>query len=156
MELFKQHFGVDIVHVPYKGTAGAVTDLLSGQVQMMFLPVHVALPQVQGGKLRMLTAGGARRSPATPDVKSLAEEGVTDIDVDIWYALLGPPGMAKEQAALLNREMNALLNDAEVRETLVKQGLNPTPGTPEELSRMIETDLERWTRLVRAAKIKAD
>ena len=156
MELFKQHFGVDIVHVPYKGTAGAVTDLLSGQVQMMFLPVHVALPQAQSGKLRMLTAGGARRSPATPDVKSLAEEGVTDIDVDIWYALLGPAGMAKEQVALLNREMNAVLGDAEVREALIKQGLNPTPGTPDDLARMIETDLERWTRLVRAAKIKAD
>ncbi len=156
MELFKQHFGVDIVHVPYKGTAGAVTDLLSGQVQMMFLPVHVALPQVQSGKLRMLTAGGARRSPVTPDVKSLAEEGVTDIDVDIWYALMGPPGMAKDQVGLLNRDVNALLNDPEVRDTLMKQGLNPTPGTPEELSRMIETDLERWTRLIRAAKIKAD
>ena len=156
MELFKQQFGVDIVHVPYKGTAGAVTDLLSGQVQMMFLPVHVALPQVQAGKLRMLTAGGARRSPATPDVKSLAEEGVTDIDVDIWYALLGPAGMAKEQVALLNREMNAVLGDAEVREALIKQGLNPIPGTPDDLARMIETDLERWTRLVRAAKIKAD
>jgi len=156
MELFKQHFGVDIVHVPYKGTAGAVTDLLGGQVQMMFLPVHVALPQVQSGKLRMLTAGGARRSPVTPDVKSLAEEGVTDIDVDIWYALMGPPGMAKEQVALLNREVNALLADPDVREALTKQGLNPTPGTPEELSRTIETDLERWTRLIRAAKIKAD
>ena len=156
MELFKQHFGVDIVHVPYKGTAGAVTDLLGGRVQMMFLPVHVALPQVQNGKLRMLTAGGARRSPVTPDVKSLAEEGVTDIDVDIWYGLMGPPGMASEQVALLNREVNAILNDPEVRDALTKQGLNPTPGTPEELSRMVETDLERWTKLIRAAKIKAD
>jgi len=156
MELFRQHFGVDIVHVPYKGTAGAVTDLLSGQVQIMFLPVHVALPHVQSGKLRMLTAGGARRSPVTPDVKSLAEEGMADIDVDIWYALMGPPGMAKDQVTLLNREVNALLEDAEVRETLMKQGLNPTPGTPDDLARMIETDLERWTRLIRAAKIKAD
>jgi tripartite-type tricarboxylate transporter receptor subunit TctC len=156
MELFKQHFGVDIVHVPYKGTAGAVTDLLSGQVQMMFLPVHVALPQVQGGKLRMLTAGGARRSPVTQDVPSLGDEGVTDIDVDIWYALMGPPGLAKEQVTLLNREVNALLNDAEVRDTLAKQGLNPTPGTAEELARKIDTDLERWTRLIRAAGIKAD
>jgi len=156
MELFKQHFGVDIVHVPYKGTAGAVTDLLGGQVQMMFLPVHVALPQVQAGKLRVLTAGGARRAPVTPDVPSLADEGVTDIDVDIWYALMGPPGLAKEQVALLNREVNSLLNDAEVRDTLMKQGLNPTPGTPEELARRIDTDLERWTRLIRAAGIKPD
>ena len=156
MELFKLHFNVDLLHVPYKGTAGAVTDLLGGQVQVMFLPVHVALPQVQSGKLRMLAAGGAHRSPVTPNVPSLAEEGVTDIDVDIWYALLGPPALPPEQVALLNTEVNAILRDPEVRDNLVKQGLNPLPGTPEDLARMIDTDLERWTRIVRAAKIKAD
>jgi tripartite-type tricarboxylate transporter receptor subunit TctC len=156
MELFKQHFGVDIVHVPYKGSAGAVTDLLAGQVQLMFLPVHVALPQVQSGKLRMLAAGGARRSPVTPAIPSLADEGVTDIDVDIWYALMGPAGMARDQVTLLNGEMNALLRDAEVRDTLLKQGLTPRPGTPEELARTINVDLERWTRLIRTANIKPD
>jgi tripartite-type tricarboxylate transporter receptor subunit TctC len=155
-ELFKLHFGVNMVHVPYKGSAGAVTDLLGGQVQVMFLPVHVALPQVQSGKLRMLASGGAHRSPATPDVPSLAEEGITDIDVDIWYAMLGPPGLAKDQVTLLNKEINAILRDPEVRDSLLKQGLNPLPGTPEDLSRMIATDLDRWTAVVRAAKIEAD
>ena len=156
MELFKLHFNVDLLHVPYKGTAGAVTDLLGGQVQVMFLPVHVALPQVQSGKLRMLAAGGAHRSPVTPSAPSLADEGVTDIDVDIWYALLGPPALPPEQVALLNAEVNAILRDPEVRDNLVKQGLNPLPGAPEDLVRMIDTDLERWTRIIRAAKIKAD
>jgi tripartite-type tricarboxylate transporter receptor subunit TctC len=156
MELFKLYFNVDLTHIPYKGTAGAVTDLLGGQVQVMFLPVHVALPQVQSGKLRMLAAGGAHRSPVTPNVPSLADEGVTDIDVDIWYALLGPPALPPEQVALLNTEVNAILRDAEVRDNLVKQGLNPLPGAPEDLIRMIDTDLERWTRIIRAAKIKAD
>jgi tripartite-type tricarboxylate transporter receptor subunit TctC len=156
MELFKQHFGVDIVHVPYKGSAGAVTDILGGQVQVMFLPVHLALPYVQSGKLRVLAAGGAHRSPVTPDVPSLADEGITDIDLDIWYALLGPPGLATDQVALLNGEVNALLRDVEVRDTLMKQGLSPRPGTPDELARIIDTDLERWTRVIRAAKIKAD
>src|SRR5215831_1955470 len=155
-ELFKLHFGVNIVHVPYKGSAGAVTDLLGGQVQVMFLPVHVALPQVQSGKLRMLASGGSRRSPATPDVPSLAEEGITDIDVDIWYAMLGPPGLAQDQVTLLNKEINAILRDPEVRYNLLKQGLNPLPGSPEDLSRMIATDLDRWTAVVRAAKIEAD
>jgi len=155
-ELFKLHFGVNLTHVPYKGTAGAVTDLLGGQVQVMFLPVHVALPQVQAGKLRMLAAGGSHRSPVTPEVPSLADEGVTDIDVDIWYAFLGPPGLAKEQVTLLNTQVNAILRDAEVRDTLLKQGLNPLPGSPEDLSKMIATDLERWTAIVRAAKIEAD
>ena len=156
MELFKLHYGVNITHVPYKGTAGAVTDILGGQVQVMFLPVHVALPQVQAGKLRMLTAGGAHRSPATPDVPSLADEGVTDIDVDIWYAFLGPPGLAKDQVTLLNTQVNAILRDPEVREALLKQGLNPIPGSPEDLARMIATDLERWKAIARAAKIEAD
>jgi tripartite-type tricarboxylate transporter receptor subunit TctC len=156
MELFKLHFKVDLTHVPYKGTAGAVQDLLGGQVQVMFLPVHVALAQVQGGRLRMLAAGGAKRSPVTPDVPSLADEGVSDIDVDIWYAMLAPAGLPREQVALLNGEMNAILADPEVRESLLKQGLNPTPGKPEDLARMIDTDLERWTKIVRAAQIKAD
>jgi tripartite-type tricarboxylate transporter receptor subunit TctC len=122
----------------------------------MFLPVHVALPQAQSGKLRMLASGGSHRSPATPDVPSLAEEGVTDIDVDIWYAMLGPPGLAKDQVTMLNTQINAILRDAEVRDNLLKQGLNPLPGSPEDLSRMITTDLERWTAVVRAAKIEAD
>jgi tripartite-type tricarboxylate transporter receptor subunit TctC len=156
MELFKLHYGVNITHVPYKGTAGAVTDILGGQVQVMFLPVHVALPQVQAGKLRMLTAGGAHRSPVTPDVPSLADEGVTDIDVDIWFALFGPPGLAPEQVALLNREVNAILRDPEVRDNLLKQGLNPIPGSPEDLARMTATDLERWKAIARTAKIEAD
>ncbi len=156
MELFKRHFGVDITHVPYNGTAGAVTDLIGGQVQVMFLPVHVALPLVQSGRLRMLSAGGAQRSPATPDVPSLADEGVTDIDVDIWYALLGPPGLDREQVALLNAEVNAILREADVADVLGRQGLQPRPGTPADLERMITTDLERWTRLIRAAKITVD
>jgi tripartite-type tricarboxylate transporter receptor subunit TctC len=156
MELFKLHFKVDLTHVPYKGTAGAVTDLLGGQVQVMFLPVHVALGHVQAGKLRMLAAGGAHRSPVTPDVPSLADEGVTDIDVDIWYAMLAPAGLSKEQATLLNITVNTILAEQEVRENLLKQGLNPTPGKPEDLTRMIDIDLERWTKIVRTAGIKAD
>lgn len=156
MELFKRHFAVDLTHVPYNGTAGAVTDLVGGQVQVMFLPLHVALPLVQSGRLRMLAAGGAHRSPVTPEVPSLADEGVTDIDVDIWYALLGPPGLAPEQVALLNAEVNAILRDDDVRESLARQGLQALPGTPEDLQRMIATDLDRWTRLIRAAKITVD
>jgi tripartite-type tricarboxylate transporter receptor subunit TctC len=156
MELFKLNFGIDITHVPYKGTAGAVTDLLGGQVQAMFLPVHVALPQARSGKLRILAAGGSRRSPVTPDLPSLAEEGVRDIDVDIWYALFAPAGLPREMVSLLNAEMVAILAQSEVRDNLQKQGLNPITGTPEELARLVETDLERWTRVVRAARISSD
>ena len=156
MELLKLHFGLQLVHVPYKGTAGAVTDLLGGQIQLMFLPVHVALPQAQAGKLNMLASGGAQRSPVTPDVPSLAEAGVRDIDVDIWYALLGPAGLPREVVSVMNAELAAILGDAEVRAGLLKQGLTPRTGTPAELAKLIENDLERWGRVVREARISAD
>ena len=104
----------------------------------------------------MLAAGGARRSPVTPEVPSLADEGITDIDVDIWYAMLGPAGLPKSETALLNAEVNAILGEPAVRETLLKQGFNPTPGKPDDLARLIDADLERWTKIVRAAGIKAD
>ena len=156
MELLKLHFGLQMVHVPYKGTAGAVTDLLGGQIQLMFLPVHVALPQVQAGKLNMLASGGAQRSPVTPEVPSLAEAGVKDIDVDIWYALLGPAGLPRDIVQTLNGELAAILRDPETRAGLLKQGLSPTTGTPAELAKLIETDLERWGRVVRDARISAD
>ncbi len=128
MELFKLHFKVDLTHVPYKGTAGAVTDLLGGQVQVMFLPVHVALAHVQAGKLRMLAAGGARRSPVTPEVPSLADEGVTDIDVDIWYAMLGPAGLPKSEAVLLNAEIERDPRRAGGARNAAEAGLEPDAG----------------------------
>jgi len=156
MELFKLNFGIDITHVPYKGTAGAVTDLMGGQLQAMFLPVHVALPQARTGKLRILAAGGTKRSPVTPELPSLAEEGVRDIDVDIWYAMFAPPGLPREMVSLLNGEIVAILALPDVRDNLQKQGLIPVTGTPEELARLVEADLERWTKVVRAARISAD
>ena len=156
MELFKLNFGIDVTHVPYKGTAGAVTDLLGGQVQAMFLPVHVALPQAQAGKIRLLAAGGSHRSPVTPELLSLAESGVRDIDVDIWYALFAPAGLPRELVGLLNSEVAAILAQPEVRDSLQRQGLNPVTGTPEELARLVEADLERWTRVVRAAHVGVD
>jgi tripartite-type tricarboxylate transporter receptor subunit TctC len=156
MELLKLQFGLKIVHVPYKGSAGAVADLLSGQVQLMFLPVHVALPLVKAGKLAMLASGGAQRSPATPEVPSLAEAGVKDIDVDIWYALLGPPGLPADVVALLNADLAAILGEADVKASLLKQGLTPRTGSPAELAKLIDTDLERWGRVMREAQIHAD
>jgi tripartite-type tricarboxylate transporter receptor subunit TctC len=157
MELFKSKTGIDIVHVPYKGTAGAVSDLIGGQIQVMFLPVHVALPFVTSGKLDMLAAGGTERASATPNVPSLAEAaGVRDIDTDIWYALYAPAGTPKAVIAKLNGEMNALLHAHDMAETLGKQGLQPTGGTPDDLERLTRTDLARWSAVVRAAKIQPD
>jgi len=157
MELFKSRTGIDVVHVPYKGTAGAVSDLIGGQIQVMFLPVHVALPFVTAGKLNMLAAGGTERASATPNVQSLAEAaGVRDIDTDIWYALYAPAGTPKAIVAKLNGEMNALLHARDMAETLARQGLQPTGGTPDELARLTRADLARWSAVVREAKIQPD
>ncbi len=157
MEQFKAAAGIDIVHVPYKGTAGAVQDVVGGQIGVMFLPVHVALPLVEAGKLNMLAAGGAQRASATPNVPSLAEAaGVRDIDTDIWYALYAPAQTPRDIVTKLNSEMNAVLKNADVTETLMKQGLQPTGGTPDELEQLTKSDLERLAKVVRDAKIQPD
>ena len=157
MELFKSRTRIDVLHVPYKGSAGAVSDLLGGQIGVMFLPVHVALPYVEGGKLDMLAAGGNERASVTPNVPSLAEaSGVRDIDTDIWYGLYAPAGTPKPVVAKLNDVINRLLLSPDVSETLGKQGLQPTGGTPAQLGQTTRMDLERWSVVVRDAKIQPD
>jgi tripartite-type tricarboxylate transporter receptor subunit TctC len=157
MELFKVATGIDVVHVPYKGTGPALSDLLGGQIAVMFLPVHVALPQVQAGKLRMLASGGTRRSNATPETPTLAEAAkIRDIEVDIWYALYAPAGTPRDIVAKLNTEFNAMLKMGDIRDTLAKQGLVTTGGSPEELARLTASEVQRWARVVRDAHIEAD
>lgn len=157
MELFKAKAGIEIVHVPYKGTAQAVQDLLSGQVSVMFLPVHVALPQVEAGKLVMLAAGGTARSNATPNVPSLAEAaGIRDIDTDIWYGLYAPARTPAAVVDRLNADVNRVLKMPDVTDTLGKQGLQATGGSAESLGELTKSDLARWTAVVRAAKIQPD
>ena len=157
MEVFKSSTGINIVHVPYKGTAGAVQDLLGGQINVMFLPVHVALAQVEAGKLNILAAGGAARASATPNVPSLAEAaGVREVDTDIWYGLYAPAGTPRDIVGKLNAEVNRLLKDPAMIETLTKQGLQPTGGSPDDLARLTRTDLDRWAKVIREAKIQPD
>ncbi|MCC6195856.1 MAG: tripartite tricarboxylate transporter substrate binding protein [Burkholderiales bacterium] len=157
MELFKARTGVAIVHVPYKGTAQAVQDLVGGQVQVAFLPVHVALPQVEAGRLVMLASGGAARTDVTPNVPSLAEAaGVGDVVADIWYGLYAPAGTAQPVVERLNAEVNRVLENPEVVRTLARQGLTPTGGTSVEFARFTKSELQRWTAVVRTQKIRAD
>jgi tripartite-type tricarboxylate transporter receptor subunit TctC len=157
MELFKSSTGTNLLHVPYKGTAGAVQDLLGGRVQVMFLPVHVALPHVEAGKLRMLAAGGTSRAHATPQVPSLAEAtGVRNIDTDIWYGLYVPAGTPQAIVDKLNAGMNALLRNPAIAQALAKQGLQPTGGTPDALGQLTRNDLERWAKVVHDANIQPE
>jgi tripartite-type tricarboxylate transporter receptor subunit TctC len=157
MEVFKSATGINVVHVPYKGTAGAVQDLLGSQINVMFLPVHVALPLVEAGKLNMLAAGGAQRASATPNVPSLAEAaGVRDVDTDIWYALYAPAETPRDIVAKLNAEVNRLLKDPATIDTLTKQGLQPTGGSPDDLATLTRGDLARWAKVIQEAKIQPD
>jgi tripartite-type tricarboxylate transporter receptor subunit TctC len=157
MELLKHETGIEMTHVPYRGTGPAVSDLLGGQITAMFLPLHVALPYLKSGKLDILAAGSLQRTAVTPEIPSLAEAtGIKNIDVDIWYAVYVPSGTPAEIVNRLNGEINGLLREPDVRETLGKQGLAATGGTPERLAQMTSSDMERWAKVVQAAKIGAD
>ena len=157
MELFKQQTGTRMVHIPYKGTGPATQDLLGGQIQVMFLTVHVVLPLVQAGRLKMLAAGGTERSIASPQVPSLAEaSGIRNIDTDIWFGIYLPAGAPPEAVAKLNAELNALLKVPATSEALARQGLQAMGGAPERLAKLTREDTERWAKVVREAGITPD
>jgi tripartite-type tricarboxylate transporter receptor subunit TctC len=155
MELFKLQTGIDLFHVPHKGTAGAVTDILGGQVQAMFIPIHVGLPHVRAGRLNALGMGSPKRAPSAPEIPTLLEQGVKGVDTDMWYGLLTPAGVPGDILARLNRDAHAVLAVPEFRAMLAKQGLEATTSTPEEFARLIRTDLVRWQGVVEKAKISA-
>jgi tripartite-type tricarboxylate transporter receptor subunit TctC len=156
MELLKLETGMDIVHVPYKGAAGAISDLVGGHVQAMVSALQTVAPQVQSGRLRMLAVMSARRSEAFPDVPTLKEAGLPDLEVETWYAIFAPAGIPNAIVARVNREMNELLKEADVKDVIAKQGLVPGGGTPEALGERVRRELASWTRVVKAARIKAD
>ena len=157
MELFKQQTGTRMVHIPYKGTGPATQDLLGGQIQVMFLTVHVVLPLVQAGRLKMLAAGGTERSIAAPQVPSLAEaSGIRNIDTDIWFGIYLPAGAPQEAVTKLNAELNSLLKVPGTAEALARQGLQAMGGPPERLAQLTRADSERWAQVVREAGIKPD
>lgn len=156
MELFKQTAGVYLTHIPYRGTAQAVTDLLGGQVEAMFLPIHVALPQIRAGKLVALGIGSDKRHPLLPQLPTLAEARAGKVNVDMWYGIFAPPGTPPEQVTRLNRELRDILAAPEVRTAFESQGMDPATSTPEEFRRLVEQDAERWARLIRTQKIKAE
>jgi tripartite-type tricarboxylate transporter receptor subunit TctC len=156
MELFKQTVAVDLVHVPYTGSAGAVRDLVGGHVSAMFIPLHTVLPLAKDNQLRLLAIGSPKRSPLAPDVPTLTEAGVTGFEVDLWYGLLAPAGMPQDLIGRYNRVVNEILSTAKVREGLEKQGLIPRGGTPEQLAQLIASDHVRWAKVIKDAGITAE
>jgi len=156
MELFKLEAGVSITHIPFSGTAGAVNALLAGDVPLMFLPVHVAMAQVKGGRLVVLAAAGAQRSTLAPDVPTLAELGYRGVTADLWYGMLAPAGTARDIVVKVNGDMTRALALAEVRSALAAQGMEVAPSSPEEMAVLMRSDAARWAGVVKRAGIKAE
>jgi tripartite-type tricarboxylate transporter receptor subunit TctC len=156
MELLKLETGMDIVHVPYKGAAGAISDLVGGHVQAMISALQTVAPHVHSGRLRFLAVMSAKRSDAFPDVPTLKEAGMPELEVETWYAMFAPAGTPAPIVKKWNAELNELLKEADVKDVIAKQGLVPEGGTPQALGDRVKRELASWTRVVKAAGIKAD
>jgi tripartite-type tricarboxylate transporter receptor subunit TctC len=152
-ELFKSLTGVDIVHVPYKGSGQAMPDLLSGRVSMMFENMPGAISQIKAGKLKVLAVTGLRRSPALPEVPTVAESGVPGYESLSWSGIAAPAGIAREVVLRLNREIGAILSTPEMRTRLGEQGGEAIGGPPERFAEHIRAEREKWAGLIRSRGI---
>ena len=155
-ELFKIQTGTDIVHVPYKGNAEAITDLIGGQVSIVFTGVPPVVPLAKAGKVRLLATTGKQRMANLPDVPTIAESGVNGADVLIWYGVVVPAATPKDVVARLNREIVKLMNLPDVREKFAQQSVDPATGTPEDFARLIRDEVARWSKVIRSAGIKVE
>jgi tripartite-type tricarboxylate transporter receptor subunit TctC len=154
LELYQASAGVKFLHVPYRGAAPALTDLLGGQVQGFFADAPVLMSQIQAGTIKPIGAASNKRSPVLPDVPTLAEQGFPDTDAGNWYGLLAPARTPAPIIAKLNSAVTAALNDPEVRQKLIQSGAEPTPSTPDEFGQLLKSEIERWGRIIREKGIK--
>ena len=155
-ELFRAAAGIDFLHIPYKGAAPATNDLLGGQGQLMFNNPVSAMPHVRNARLRALAVTGASRSAIAPEIPTVAESGYPGFEAGTWYAFLGPAGLPKEVQARLARDIVAVTQMADVRARFAAMGVEPIGTTPEQLAAIMQSELEKWTRVIRAANIKPD
>jgi tripartite-type tricarboxylate transporter receptor subunit TctC len=156
MELFKHATGIDLVHIPYKGSSGVMSDLVGNHVSAMFVPTHVALPLAADKQIRILGVASAARVAAAPDVPTLAEQGISGFEVDLWFALLAPIGTPPDVIARTNGAINEFLNSPQVVTTLAKQGLLTAGGAPDVLRQLIAHDRVKWQQLIQQAGITAE
>lgn len=156
VELLKWMTGIDLVHIPYKGAGPALTDLIAGQVQVMCTSPLPALPHVKSGRLRGLAMTGRARSRAAPEIPTVAESGVPGYESSLWYALLAPARTPQPVIARLHAETTRILRLPDVTEQLLSQGAEPIGNRPEELLKFVAAEINRWTRLIEQAKIRAD
>jgi tripartite-type tricarboxylate transporter receptor subunit TctC len=155
-ELLKQMTGVNIVHVPYKGNAPALADTLGGQVEMIFSGIPALLPHLQSGRLRAVAIGSLRRFPAIPDVPTFDELGLQGYEATTWFGLLAPAKTPRDIVARLNAEVGRILAGRELGERLVHEGVEASPGTPEQFARFIDEEIAKYARLVKSAQLKGD
>ena len=155
-ELFKAMAGLDIVHVPYKGSSGARTDILGGQVQMMFDAITTMAPNVRAGKLKALGTTGKVRSPVLPEVPTVAEAGVPGYEAVIWLGVMAPVGTPKPIVERLNAEIRRIVNSAEVREAWAKQGAAPLSMSTDEFGQHLRDDIAKWAQVVKISGAKVD
>jgi tripartite-type tricarboxylate transporter receptor subunit TctC len=145
--------GIDIVHIPYKGTPQAITDVVGGQVDMMFTDVASGLPFVQSGKMRALAVSTAERSSVVPDIPSMQDAGIADFDITSWNGYFGPAGMSPDIVKTLNAAINRIVAEPQVRKQLAGLGFDAFSGTPEEFAVFVDRQLQLWGRLIKDAGI---
>src|SRR6266545_2216806 len=154
-ELLKMMTGINLVHVPYRGTAPALTDLMAGQVQMLFDNIPGSIGHIRTGKVRALGVTGAKRVAAIPDVPTIGET-VPGYEVSIWYGMAAPTGTPPEIVEKLNQAVNAVLADPKLQARLAELGGEPMPMTPAQFGKLVAEETEKWAKVIRAANIKAD
>lgn len=155
-ELFKLATKTNPLHVPYKGSAPAITDTIGGQTQLMFPSLFTALPYAKSGKLRPMAIAGAKRSSVLPDVPTLKEMGIEGVEVDQWYAFFAPAKTPKDVIATLNTALNKALADPDTIKKIEGHGADVEASTPEQLADLVKKDLAKWKGVVQQAKLQAD
>jgi tripartite-type tricarboxylate transporter receptor subunit TctC len=156
MELLKLETSIDIVHVPHRSAAGAMTDLIGGHVQAMVSATQTASSSVKSGRLRVLAVMSPERSAAFPEAPTMKEAGLPQLEVETWYGSFAPAATPAPAVLRINAELNALLQQPEVRDSLARLGMTPRGGPSEHFGGMVRKELARWDRVVKAANIKAD
>ncbi|HEY7760671.1 MAG TPA: tripartite tricarboxylate transporter substrate binding protein [Burkholderiales bacterium] len=156
MELLKSMAGIDLVHVAYKGSAPAVTDLIGGQVQVAFDNAPNVLPHVKAGKLRALAVSTAARSPLAPELPTIAEGGVPGFDVEVWFGIVAPAGTPRDVVALINAEINRALALPEVKRRFAEQGVRTIGGTPEQFGAYLQGQIARWAKVVKDTGVRIE
>jgi tripartite-type tricarboxylate transporter receptor subunit TctC len=154
LELFKAATGIDVVHVPYKGGAPALTDLIAGQVQLVFISIPSVMPQVKAGRLKAIAVSSEKRSASAPDVPTVAESGYPGFEYSNWNALFAPARTPAQVVSKINAEIMKILSDPAIANNLSSQGADPAPGAPESLAAYMRMDHERWKKVIRTAGIK--